>query len=397
MAGSILGLPLGAGPAGKTTLSRALPVVAVFISALIISIISLAGMTKAKRQHAYNLPESELAERVKRDMAATLRYRRGLQNILTAMRSDRGIFPSAKMKTLRVLPRADRAVVCNTWKSSLDYVLALDSIGKFHKKFYRIKDKDLRKQAFLIRYSAFLAQYAFAMEFIAIAENDPGFDKILNEPLPRLGLPERSYAKFKFRFLNAERATEFASLTAFYRLYRAKPNPDLLAQIDQDKKLIWKMGRGKGPAMTGKNAMKIVQNAGHAAWFPVQAGVSEWMGDVKAFRRGEYLISQEQIAAMEKKLEPGDIMLTRREWYLSNVGLPGFWPHATLYIGTPEMRRRYFNDAATREWAIAHGQPDGDFEELLRKKFPAKYKAALAPLEDGHVPRIIEAVGEGEP
>ncbi len=35
-------------------------------------------------------------------------------------------------------------------------------------------------------------------------------------------------------------------------------------------------------------------------------------------------------------MEPGDIIVARQNWYLSNIGLPGFWPHAELYVGTPE-------------------------------------------------------------
>ena len=37
--------------------------------------------------------------------------------------------------------------------------------------------------------------------------------------------------------------------------------------------------------------------------------------------------------------QPGDVFITRHDDALSNVFLPGFWPHAALYIGTAEQRK----------------------------------------------------------
>ena len=47
-------------------------------------------------------------------------------------------------------------------------------------------------------------------------------------------------------------------------------------------------------------------------------------------------VSSGQVAALEAMLRPGDVLLVRQDWFLSNAFLPGFWPHALLYLGPPD-------------------------------------------------------------
>jgi len=48
------------------------------------------------------------------------------------------------------------------------------------------------------------------------------------------------------------------------------------------------------------------------------------------------LISPTQLEELRAELKPGDILIERRNWYISNSLLPGFWPHAALYLGSYE-------------------------------------------------------------
>ena len=43
---------------------------------------------------------------------------------------------------------------------------------------------------------------------------------------------------------------------------------------------------------------------------------------------------------LEKLLRPGDVLVTRHDHAFTNLFLPGYWPHAALYIGAEDDRRR---------------------------------------------------------
>jgi hypothetical protein len=49
-------------------------------------------------------------------------------------------------------------------------------------------------------------------------------------------------------------------------------------------------------------------------------------------------IDASQREELRALLRPGDVLVTRHELALTNLFLPGFWPHAALYVGTPEER-----------------------------------------------------------
>jgi hypothetical protein len=106
-------------------------------------------------------------------------------------------------------------------------------------------------------------------------------------------------------------------------------------------------------------------------------------------------VTAAQIEQVHQKLLPGDVLLVRREWFLSNVGLPGFWPHAALYIGTPEERQKFFSAPEMAAWVKARGGAGGDFEQLLKSHSPTNYLESLKPHENGHPTRIVEAMSAG--
>lgn len=322
--------------------------------------------------------------------------RQSLDRLISFASSNPGLFPREKLQINRMLSTAQRERLRSTWQSFLDCCFVLAAVEAAHSDFYKLDDRNVRKASFCVHYAAFLAQYRYAMAFLEITENDPTFDVVLNEADADVGLPEKSFAAFKFRFLNVAIASRFVALNTIAAHYGPSGRKVLDGAIETDRDYIWEMGRGKGEKLTLSNALAIAKRSGFSAILPVQEGIAEWMGDTKVWRKDSSLIDEVQIHTMRAVLEPGDILFERREWYLSNIGLPGFWPHVALYVGTPEERRAYFkNDRNLCRWFKEQGEEGCDIEALLQKRSPEAYRNSVAPQEQAHHPRVIEAISEG--
>ena len=365
---------------------------AIFAVMAFMSVITRLSSTEIEPIH--KLATDERKARLEGDTRAAHVQRQGLRTVISYVESRPDLFPTELPKESRLLRREEKEIVWNTWQRFLDYLVALESVELYHAQFYRLKGA-AKEDSFLIGYAAMLAKYRAAMEFIDRAEHNPELDKVLNDPVPERGLPAGSYARLKFKYLNVAIATEFAAREVLMKTFSGKRQPELRNAIRSDADYIWRVGKERGQALTAKNALKVVQDSAQSAWLPVQTGVSEWMGDTKVYRPGRSLVSQAQIKQLPPKLAPGDVLLERREWYVSNIGLPGFWSHAALYLGTPEERCVFFADADTQAWVKQQGEPSGDLESLLQARYPAAYKQCTTPQEQGHVVRVIEAISEG--
>jgi hypothetical protein len=364
----------------------------------ILSLISLLWLGPAllaeEIKPIHKLTVAERQARLCADAPAVLLHRKGLQDVMRFVELQTDLFPIAERKETRLLRREEKEVVWQTWQRFLDYTMALDSTERYHANWWRLKGS-AKEDAFLISYGAMLANYRAALEFIRAVELNPELDKVLNDAVPELGLPTGTYARLKFENLNARIATEFAACEVTLKTFNGGRQAELRAAIRADAEYIWKAGRGKAELLTAKNALSILKRGAGTAWLPIQTGVSEWMGDTRVYRVGKSLVSTAQIEALKTNLLPGDVLLERREWYLSNVGLPGFWPHAALYIGTTAERRAFFADAEVETWVKGQGEPTGDFNALLQKRYPGAFQKSITPQEHEHMPRILEAMSEG--
>jgi len=101
----------------------------------------------------------------------------------------------------------------------------------------------------------------------------------------------------------------------------------------------------------------------------------KWAADTR-LTENLYPISANQIKIIHNQLQPGDIILTRRNGYVSNFFIPGYWTHSALYIGTSDK-----NSTINNHFVI-EALSEGITCRLLKESLQVDAFIILRPLLD---------------
>ena len=291
---------------------------------------------------------------------------------------------------------------------------ALVRMVTFHSGFESVRDLRLQARSFIVGLAAATTLYETSLRLIDTYGDQPRLRRKLNEAEPNWGLEAGIFDQIHNNVADhhnlgkcEELAGYFEEKSSEWRGARVWPKEDFdwfegrigdlveyvrTHQADQDRSSLARLRE-----RVGSDAYNPV--------FAVQSLVSEWIGDAKIVSRPPF-INVGLIEEVEEMLEPGDILLERRNWYLSNAFLPGFWPHAALYVGREEdlSRLKVLNEPAVQarlsKWREpdSHGQPktvieavsEGVILNSLEHSMHADYVAVLRPRLPKE--RIAEAI-----
>lgn len=325
---------------------------------------------------------------------------RDLDMLPVYVRALEGIRAEAERRRSELTPaeeglRADqRAAILDLWSTSLDYSMELEKIKGLHRFFYRIKywqHPELNLRSFLCGYAAFVAQMQNAFGLLAVTANNDEIETVLNEANAGLGIPAGAFLSLKqgvtapdaLLLLHAGQAhLRFAKLTG--RLDSADEK-SLIAFAEAGYRAIL-LAHGKQVEVFVEAPQDVFEHYASKAWLPFQKGVAEGMSKVRVAHRANFIVEAD-LADVLPTLEPGDIMLERRNWYLTNVGIPGFWPHVALFTGSLVEMDKFFKDVPALEGR--------SMSELMRDRYPALHARLLEGGEEGHPFRVLEALGPG--
>ncbi len=138
----------------------------------------------------------------------------------------------------------------------------------------------------------------------------------------------------------------------------------------------------------------VVRNYYHdPVVYPFKSEFFTWAGDTRLMTPDSASISKKQLEELRASVKPGDFFLNRSDYYISNIGIPGFWTHAGFFMGDVKELDVFFEgETDCSEWVVSMGENSGQLSNLLKIKFEEKYRRCF---EKKHSLPVIESLSEG--
>lgn len=350
------------------------------------------GRASAPHRGAFDVRPSALADLTHEELAAQVRadFERlkemdaDVTDLIHDMEVRQQDFDAALIAEQRdyYLPH-EGAQMRLMFRQFLSQRASLQRIASGYAGLERIRNTDLRARCFTVGFAATMKAYESSLKIVQMHRDRPLVRQKLNERQRQHGIEAGM-----FTWIYESAMTEAASksrkrmATEYIRHRNEWRDAKVWPRLDWE----WLDARiGKTLDYVRENSIDqhtatldlFLERLGDQAYTPVhevQSTIAEWMGDTRVVEQPAP-IHRRQIKRMESELRPGDIVLQRREWYLGNAFLPGFWSHAALYVGRIEdLRRLGIADHPTVQ---------------------AHLGAYLMPTGDGTDRTLIEAVSEG--
>ncbi|MFL5355129.1 YiiX/YebB-like N1pC/P60 family cysteine hydrolase [Archangium sp.] len=354
----------------------------------------------------YSLENGAFVDQALEDLEALEHHAQGLRALQEQISKTRGLY--LRKQDVPYTPEEKRTLL-TTWAAFSDYFASLELIRQRYWDFVKapaLTQETKHAWGFLLTHGALTTELAHGLTYAELAQGRAQLEVLLDEPSEEYGLPARTFARFKETAIHVSTATQLMTGDAYAEQLRPLFKKTGIVNV---RRAVWllqemrqnsKVARGKllqrGPTLFAKAGADVLKDATAHAVFPVQASVAEWMGDTKVKRIGQPLIQREQALALLARMQPGDIVVARQNWYLSNIGLPGFWPHAELYVGTPQDWATFFDgDPEVRAWLKTRRGAPKTLAEHLAREYPAKWATFTAADEHGDAIRVIESISEG--
>jgi len=282
--------------------------------------------------------------------------------------------------------QADNDAIRGLMLDYLNYRSELLRIVWKYQHFAQVRDPSLRDQAGLICLAAASSIYATSLDLVTRFMISDEAVRKLNEPEPLWNIPEGIFDEvhqniqnqlLRDRLLRALAQYERGGEHAFDRA--SSDSKSLLhARITENGPFIRNRQQSLLPGDPVFETLEDALKTGESSFYELQSAVSLFVSRLRVRDpRGDggSLITRQELNELAPMLQPGDLIIQRRNWALSNAFMPGYWSHIAVYIGSQEQL--------------------ANLGVNQMPKVAAHWERLSGSGDDGHPIRLIEALGEG--
>lgn len=264
-----------------------------------------------------------------------------------------------------------------------------------------------RLQVFTIGFTAACYLLRCAQYMTGIADGKKVVIRKLNEAEPRFNIPRKAYTKIYRSQSSVSRMFKFHEAWRFYdenreSIHALKDDPvftevvDLLEKeepfIETKRRDYWKRRlryrihsfRRRNASTFERSMFGLMEMSGRT--------IAELRDPTAGLQRLPKRADGTPYETAEALLEPGDIIISRHRDALSNLFLPGFWPHGSLYVG--EMGGEDGNVAEARKDGVLlrplHDTLSVDAFLILRAKVSAADRQQAARRSLKHIGKLYD-------
>ena len=295
------------------------------------------------------LPAAELEQQLQRDELRLKKLAEGMD----ALRADADALHAQIVVRMErngndggeaeYLPDESRAIR-HLFIRYMGYRKDLLHLARVYIGFKKVQGDALRDRCFLVGYGAAAVALEAGLTFVAKYRDNESARSKLNEGEPGWLEPNQ----FELVYHSVTDQHHLALYDTYGKHFKTHAGrwrregvvgPDfewVASRITRGQKAVQNTALNPVRAWFSRIGRRLEQDV-HVPFYEAQKMMATFMGDTRIVRREPFIpedLVQRTLA--QTQLQPGDIILERRNWYLSNAFLPGFWPHCALYVGTPK-------------------------------------------------------------
>ena len=331
-----------------------------------------------------SMPPEQIDRQIEADLGRLRTVAAGLADLLGRMEAGHAELKAKLVAEAReyYTPKEDDEL---RWQftSILSYRSALLRLVATYSGFDAVRDPDRRARCFMLGHAAAATTYQTGLRFVRTYRDEKLQRRKLNEAEPAWGIPAGMFDRIYEGVAGGRNVELWDETSAYFETQRHQwRRREILSVADFDwlENCILASNEFVRTHRVSPSYAKFdlflqrVREDAYTPVYAVQSMLSSWLGDTRIIQRPP-LIRLEQIEEVKGRLRPGDLILERRNWFVSNAFLPGFWPHSALYVGDIDD---------LRDLGIAdHPDVKGHLSEFLQ------------PDDSGHPRTIIEGVSDG--